>query len=133
GDDEAAASVEFHEPPERRIRHARHRRKGKRRLKLDAADFHGTTISTFSTFSTIRTISTSVSVRLHVCRVDSDANGLANQIDGEYQPRVCPLARQPADDPLQRTVNHFDDRAFADERTGIVLQIAFDQTPDGVD
>src|SRR6185503_14974842 len=44
------------------------------------------------------------SVRLHVGRIDFHTDRLADQVDGQHQPRLVVLARQTADDPLQGPV-----------------------------
>src|SRR5262245_45800219 len=73
------------------------------------------------------------SVRLDVGRVDLDAHGLADQIHGQHQPRLRGVfLQQPADDAAQRAVGDFDHHAFADQRAGIVLQLAADQHADAL-
>src|SRR5687768_14819185 len=48
------------------------------------------------------------SVGLHVGSVDFHADGLADEINGEDQAGMRPLAQQPSDHPLERPVDHFD-------------------------
>src|SRR5262245_45583182 len=72
-------------------------------------------------------------VGLRVGRVDFDRDRLADEIHGQHEAgamRVLP--HQPADDALQRAVNHFDHHAFADHRAWIVLELAADEQPDAV-
>src|SRR5438067_1190774 len=56
-------------------------------------------------------------IRLHVGRVDFDADRLANQIDGKYEPRARSiLAGQPPDYTAERPVRHFHHHPFVNER-----------------
>src|SRR5580765_2541814 len=74
-----------------------------------------------------------MSVRLHVRRVDFDADGLADQIHRQDEPRLWRvLPHQPADDALERTVRDFDHHAFVNHRAGIKLQLAANQQPDAL-
>src|SRR5829696_7886145 len=73
------------------------------------------------------------SVRLHIGRIDFDADRLADEVHREHEARMRPLADQPAHHSLERTVRHFDHHPFADQRTGIELEIAVDQPPDSLD
>src|SRR6185503_19681765 len=65
--------------------------------------------------------------------VDLDADGLANQVDAEYQARMRALADQPSDDALERSMDDLDHHALADHRAGIVGKIALDQLADAFD
>src|SRR5207237_3839395 len=51
----------------------------------------------------------------------------------QHQPRVRTLAHQTADHAFERTVDHLDHHPFANERTGVELQIALHETANAVD
>src|ERR1051326_2262321 len=70
-------------------------------------------------------------IGLHVRRVDFDADGLSDQIDGQDEPRALRiLPHQPPDDAAERTVDDFDHRPLADHRARVELQLAADEQPD---
>src|SRR5450759_1508677 len=72
-------------------------------------------------------------ISLDIRGVDFDADGLADEIDGENEARVRPLACEPPHDPLQGAVRHFDHHAFTNQRAGIELEFALHQPPDALD
>src|SRR6185436_17672752 len=74
-----------------------------------------------------------MSVRLHVRRVNFDADRLADQVHRQDKPRLRRiLPHQPPDDALERTVRDFDHHALVNHRAGIELQLAANQQPDAL-
>ena len=74
-----------------------------------------------------------ISVGLDVGGVDFDADALADEVDRQDEPCVRALADEAADNAFERAVRHFDHHSFANQRAGIVLQIAFEQAADAFD
>src|SRR6478735_4125453 len=63
------------------------------------------------------------SVGLDVRGVHFHADRLSDQVDRQHQPRVRTLSHQPPDHALQRPMDDLDHHPFANQRTGIELQI----------
>src|SRR5690242_19284991 len=73
------------------------------------------------------------SERPDVGRVDVDADRLADEINGEHEPRLVVLPHQPAGHALQRSVYDFDESAFLNQGTGIECEAGLHQQANALD
>src|SRR5262245_48923491 len=74
------------------------------------------------------------SVRLHIRGVDFDADGLADEIHRQHEPRLRRiLADEASDHAAERPMDHLDHHSLVNHGTGVVLQVAADQQPDALE
>src|SRR6185503_6597611 len=72
-------------------------------------------------------------IRLHVRRIDLDADRLTDEVHRKNQAGVRTLPQQPADDAPERAVDDLDHHPFVNQRTGIELKIRLNQPSNAVD